>query len=704
MKKTISTFDLSHILGLDITTLEDMLDGNSLHTEDEIYSLDLPADGKQRLDVYFDNQPKAIGKQRKDLQGFFYDLQPKTVTVKPEPTWERDDYLPDLEYCLNYQYDEFTDRELVDCCEKLAYDIEIFGNYCLIAFKGIISGKQCFIELSANHTPNYRKLSYLMDNKEFVSFNGIKFDLPIMTLFLAGKTTTELWRATEMLIVEEQRPYEVLRHFGVEKREIDQIDIMNVAKGMASLKLYAARLGLHNIQDLPFKPGINLNANQIAIVKRYCLNDLDATLCLYNYLQKPIEIRIDMGNMCKVDLRSKGGAQCAEIFIKSEVEKETGVRIPKSANLIIDSVKYVPAPFIKFNRPDLNEVLNKLENEIFYITNGKTKSELLKNTVVNIGGNLVQMGSGGLHSKEHAKSYYSDEDFVIWDIDVGSLYPTIMILLEMYPPKIGKVFTKVFKSIRVRRFEAKLAKNKKEDAVFKEVLVSTFGKLGECYGDLYAPSELVRTTVTGQLALLMIAERIEALGITICSFNTDGTTLHLKRSLFEKLQHEVSQWEKETGLEMEYVEYKSIHIRDVNNYFAVKAEGGVKRKGAYAEFEIDKNTPNIVCSEAVARWLEFSESMEDYVLKCDDVKKFLTPRKVDGGACKNGEFIGKTIRWYHSNSTNTPIVYAKNGNKVPDSDNCRPMQRLTDTIPSDLDYQWYYDNCYRILRDVGVKL
>ena len=40
-------------------------------------------------------------------------------------------------------------------------------------------------------------------------------------------------------------------------------------------------------------------------------------------------------------------------------------------------------------------------------------------------------------------------------------------------------------------------------------------------------------------------------------------------------------WEAETKLELEQVKYKSMFIRDVNNYIAVTEQGKVKRKGAY---------------------------------------------------------------------------------------------------------------------------
>ena len=42
-----------------------------------------------------------------------------------------------------------------------------------------------------------------------------------------------------------------------------------------------------------------------------------------------------------------------------------------------------------------------------------------------------------------------------------------------------------------------------------------------------------------------------------------------------------AEWEKQTGLELEQVEYKSMYLRDVNSYIAVDTKGKTERKGAY---------------------------------------------------------------------------------------------------------------------------
>lgn len=72
------------------------------------------------------------------------------------------------------------------------------------------------------------------------------------------------------------------------------------------------------------------------------------------------------------------------------------------------------------------------------------------------------------------------------------------------------------------------------------------------------------------------------------------------------------------------------------------------------------------------------------------------------------EYLGKAVRWY--NATFEPgvtqrLVNAANNNKVPKSDGCKPWMNMPKgVLPPDIDYQWYIDEAYRILKDIGYPL
>jgi DNA polymerase elongation subunit (family B) len=56
----------------------------------------------------------------------------------------------------------------------------------------------------------------------------------------------------------------------------------------------------------------------------------------------------------------------------------------------------------------------------------------------------------------------------------------------------------------------------------KITINGSFGKLGSVWSILFAPDLLIQTTITGQLALLMLIHRLERKGIPVVSGNTDG--------------------------------------------------------------------------------------------------------------------------------------------------------------------------------------
>lgn len=705
-QRTISAFDLARLTGITIAEIYDVIGNQPRYSEEDVLSnFELTQTQESALQIYFDSLPVIDGRQRRDLDGLFWQAQPKTKTIKPIPVWEAEDYVPFLDEAKAWQPVEYTDRELVDCSERLLYDIEVYANYCLIAFEGIQSGKQCFFELSDfSPAPNYKKLQYIIDNKQLISFNGINFDATIMSLFMAGKTVKDLQRATDMLIMQDQRAYEVLKHFKIKPQKIDQIDIMELCIGQNSLKLYGARLHCKSIIDLPFKPGSVLTQDKALVVKYYCANDLSVTKLVYEDRLPAIVLREAMSDEYKVDLRSKSDAQVAEAIIASEFKKITG-RDPEKSEFQSFTFRYQVPDYVNFKTQQLQDVLEVIRTSDISTGNGKIECPPIESLKVTIGSTLYIMGLGGIHAAEENKTYYANEEngMVLIDIDAASFYPKMIINQRLSPPKLGSAFLNLYENrIFYPRLEAKKRKDKVKDGMFKIVLNGSFGKFGSKFSTLYAPRLLAQVTLSGQLTLLMLVERLELVGISVIQANTDGIVVHCKQEQVDELREIIKRFERHCGMIMEETHYSMLCNRDVNNYVAIKTNGEVKLKGTYAESNIGKNPVNTICNEAVVAYLTTGKRIEDTVAECNDIRKFLTLRNVKGGACKDNVYLGKTVRWYHSNSTLTSIVYANSGNNVPMSDKCRALQWLPDEMPDDVDKQWYVQESYRILKDIGA--
>lgn len=129
----------------------------------------------------------------------------------------------------------------------------------------------------------------------------------------------------------------------------------------------------------------------------------------------------------------------------------------------------------------------------------------------------------------------------------------------------------------------------------------------------------------------------------------------------------------------------------------------VKLKGAYAPAGLQKNPTSEVCITAVIDFLRTLKPIEQTILECQDVRRFVTIRQVNGGAIdQQGGYLGKAVRWYYAKGVEGPIRYKVNNYTVARSEGARALMELPDALPDDIDYEWYFKEARSILADVGV--
>lgn len=231
----------------------------------------------------------------------------------------------------------------------------------------------------------------------------------------------------------------------------------------------------------------------------------------------------------------------------------------------------------------------------------------------------------------------------------------------------------------------------------------SFGKLGSKYSKLYSPDLMLHVTLTGQLMLLMLIERLENHGITVVSSNTDGVEYYCDRDKIHIAEAIIFDWELDTGMTMEHGEYKALYARDVNNYVAVY-DGYTKAKGIFTEQSIMKGRQCPIVFTAIRKFLLDKTPIEETIRNEKEINEFVLSRTVRGGGVYGDSYLGKMVRWYWSNSdTATTINYKSNGNKVPLSDNCKPIMDFGVGFPADIDYERYIAYAIEQLETMGVK-
>ena len=598
--------------------------------------------------------------------------------------------------------------------DQVVMDSEVYVNLFMLAFKHVTTGKTKVFEIY--HDPDtgetldtfdYDQVKEVFDTFEVVGFNTIKFDNPLIAMALAGRTTEEIKRAADMIIVQGKWVSDVEKAFNFKtlkpKREIDLIE---VKVGDCSLKTLGGRMHSKRMQDLPIPPEATITRQQLDELRLYCVNDLDTTIDLLKALDGPLKMRRDMMEAYPIGISfmSLSEGQIAEATIKHTAEKNLGRRIYKPKLTSNFSFGYEPASWLKFQTPLLQNVFDVVKNATFEVDE-KSKIVIPKEILdldIKIGDLGYTLAVGGLHSTEAHRTLYADDEYIIRDADIGSMYPVCMVVCGIEPQSYQGQFLEVFGDILKQRLQAKKDKNKVLADKLKLLCNSSYGRTGSKYSTFYDAEGMLRVTLTGQLTLLQLIEMFELCGIPVISANTDGVTCRFHRSKIALYDNIIKKFENLTGFEMEVVEYKSIHNASVNSYFAVKPDGSIKQKGPYSAPGLQKNPNGYICSIAVAEFLSKGTPVEDTIRSHTDFRDFVVVRNVTGGAVKGDTYLGKAVRWYYAKGETGIIQYKKNQNKVPLSLGAKPCMTLPDEFPDDVDHDKYLKMTKKILVDIGM--
>ena len=582
-------------------------------------------------------------------------------------------------------------------------DIELYPNYFLVSFHNQ-DGELFFFEMYEDHPLDIDGLEEMINSAPMITFNGLNYDIPILTLAMKGADNELLKTANDHIITANLKPWAFYRHYKLTQPSWNHIDIQEVAPGvMVSLKMYGGRMHMPRLQDLPYDPDMGLSLEQMTEVKSYCVNDLVTTDELFKQIAERIELRRSMSYQYHTDLRSKSDAQVAEAVLKAELQRMSGKVIGKIS--VREKEFYYKKPdYISFKTPYLQNILEMVLRSPFLAkTNGQTEmTEELAKTLITIGQSTYKFGIGGLHSQESCQAVVANDEFDIYDVDFTSYYPFIILVNELYPENIGRQFLDVYRSLVERRLEAKRSGDKAVAESLKITINGTFGKLGSIYSPLYAPDLMIAVTITGQLTLLMLIERLELAGISIVSANTDGIVIKCPKGKRDEMRSIVAEFEKLTNYSTEEVQYKGIYSRDVNNYVAITTDGKAKTKGTFSPGSLLKNPENDICKLAVIEYLKSGKRWQETIRESTDIRQFLSTRTVKGGGFYGDLFLGKVVRWYYSTDSNHIITYRTSGNKVPRTDGCYPIMNLPKFFPEDVNYEWYDNECVELLMDVGV--
>lgn len=358
----------------------------------------------------------------------------------------------------------------------------------------------------------------------------------------------------------------------------------------------------------------------------YNINDIESTSELLNRCKKDVDLRIAIEDEYGVRVLSKDGVNIGMKILTQKYLEKTGLtwwdikdlRSPMS----VIPLKDVILPFIKYDSPILQRVLEDMKNQIVSPGRKGYENKFVFNNL------RYSVGVGGIHSVNSPEIIIPRDDEMLIDIDVASLYPSMLIEYEFYPKHLGKEFLEVYKQIKDERIEAKHNGDKVKNETLKLALNGLSGNLQNEHNFCYSPFAVMQIRINGQLLLLMLAEKLTQIGCRIVQANTDGLFVLLKKDIYSKVNSICREWEQLTKLTLEEDRFKAMYQYAINDYFAITEDNKVKEKGMFiTTVKLGKGlTPKII-PKAIIGFFKDGIPVEDTIKNCTDIRDFLMSEK-----------------------------------------------------------------------------
>jgi hypothetical protein len=544
------------------------------------------------------------------------------------------------------------------------YDIEVFQNIFHCSVKNTETGEIYKFEISERKN-QLRELvkffkqvdSYIkwgdfyttdLEIKSeviFCGYNNLHYDNPIVNYIIeyedklmsynVATICSSIFNLSRTITTSTEDNIEAWKHW---KYQIwfDTFDLLTMLysnKLRVGLKEIQVTMQYPNVQEFVCDWSKPLLLEDFDNMIDYNINDIESTAELLNRCKKDIDLRIAIEDEYGVRVLSKDGVNIGMKILTQKYLEKTGLTWWDIEGLR-SPMDYIPLkdvilPFIKYDSPILQRVLDDMKSQI--VSPGRKGYE--NNFIFN--GLRYTVGVGGIHSKNDPEIIIPKEDEMLIDIDVASLYPSMLIEYKFYPKHLGPEFLEVYSQIKDERIEAKHNGDKVKNETLKLALNGLSGNLQNQHNFCYSPFAVMQIRINGQLLLLMLAERLTQIGCRIVQANTDGLFVLLKKSIYEQANKICQEWEQLTRLTLEEERFEAMYQYAINDYIAVK-EGYketknpdlIKTKGMFiTKVLLGKGLSAKIIPEAIIKYFVDGIPVEDTIKGCTDIRKFLMSEK-----------------------------------------------------------------------------
>lgn len=547
----------------------------------------------------------------------------------------------------------------------LVYDIEIFQNifHCTVRNTETDEIIKFEISIRKNQLTELRDFFYQFDKEEgswnqsytteyqfntnviFAGYNNIHFDnvvinyiidyYDIMCTLDYKEICKSIYNLSQTILTSKDNDIDAYKEWKYQQwfESFDLLTMLYSTQLRVGLKEMQVTMQYSNVQEFHYDWKKPLDICLFEEMIEYNINDVDSTTELLNRCKKDIDLRIAIEDEYKIRCLSKDGVNIGMKIITQKYLEKTGLSWWQIKDLRspmdVVALKDVILPFVEYRDPILNRMLDELKTQT--VSPGRKGYEykfVYNNLIYNI-------GVGGIHSVNTPEIIIPKYDEILIDIDVASLYPSMLIQYGFYPKHLGPEFLEIYSQIREERIQAKRNGDKVKNETLKLALNGLSGNLQNEHNFCYSPFAAMQIRINGQLLLLMLAEKLSEIGCRIVQANTDGLFILLKKDKYNELNQICRDWEKLTRLELEEERFEAMYQFAINDYIAIQEGYGstkndylIKKKGMFiTDIKLGKGLSPKIIPEAIVKYFADGTPIKDTILNCKDIRRFLQSEK-----------------------------------------------------------------------------
>lgn len=438
----------------------------------------------------------------------------------------------------------------------IIYDFEVF-KYDVLFGAYIVNADGSKILYQSWDLEEIRGFYEINKNNIWIGHNIKEYDNLILQSIVEKKSNEQIKKVNDDII-----------KLGIKPKLYIQLYYYDlILNHFESLKAVEASVGKNiSESEIDFNIDRPLTYEEKQETMQYNKDDLDQTYDDFEYLFDEFQLRLEIIKEFNLDISciSLTGTQVAERVL--------------NANRIYNIENQVIKPYIYEN-------LNLKNSDLidYYLKEKFKTDEKLEIYICGVKHNI---GNGGIHGAK--ENIYCKEALYL---DVSGYYNLIMLNFNLLPRTIPESGKQLYRYM----YEQQLAlKGKPELAMkrgcYKTILLAVFGGMLNQYTNFYDPYKGDLVTITGQLFIVDLLEKLEG-KINLIQSNTDGImVVPSENSSEEEILQIVKDWCERTGFVIKPKKIYNIYQRDVNNYMYQSKDGEIEVKGeALKHYECNDN-------------------------------------------------------------------------------------------------------------------